>query len=98
MALLAFAIWELHSKKVVSIGRATPPNVDQVELVLGALASGLAIFGALVLGGIYLEIPAVIIAGVAVYRQEKGAWASMFVCLACLVGSLFLAQILSRFL
>jgi len=69
-----------------------PPTPKPKEkMTLSAIATGLAVVGFALIGGIYLEIPAVIIALVALYRGERrAAWIALIVSVACLVTTLFL--------
>jgi hypothetical protein len=68
-----------------------PPPRPREKLTLSAIATGLAIVGFALIGGIYLEIPAVVIALVALYRGERRpAWIALLVSVACLVTTSFL--------
>jgi ribosomal protein L37AE/L43A len=71
-----------------------PPPRPKEKPTLSAIATGLAVVGFALIGGIYLEIPAVVIALVALYRGERrGSWIALLVSVACLVTTLFLVLV-----
>lgn len=62
------------------------------KFVLSGVASVLAIVGFAIIGGVYLEVPAIVIALIAMRRGEgKAARTALLISLGCLVGSAFLS-------
>ena len=68
-----------------------PPGKPRKKVTLTTIASSLAIFGALVFGGIYLVIPGLIVACIAFYRKEKNASLALLISTVCLLTTFFSA-------
>jgi hypothetical protein len=77
---------------------AAASKVHSVSSKISVLSVFLAVFGLAVFGGMYLEIPAVIIALYARHKGEgKAARTALLISLACLVGTAFFSFIRSFF-
>jgi uncharacterized protein YybS (DUF2232 family) len=66
--------------------------------MFSGIASALAVFGFALIGGIYLEIPAVAIAFYAMHKGEgKAAWTALLISLGCLVATVLLTFVVGGF-
>jgi hypothetical protein len=59
------------------------------KVTLSTIASGLAIIGVVIIGGIFLTVPALVVACVAFYRKERRASVAMLISTVCVAISLF---------
>ena len=75
------------------------PPKQVTKFTFSGIAVLLAVIGAAVFGGLYLEVPAIIIAIYAIHRGEgKPAWTALLVSAVCLVATVFLSIVIGRFL
>jgi len=73
-----------------------PPKTTRKPMFSG-IASALAVIGFAVFGGIYLEIPAILIALHARHKGEgKAARTALLISLGCLVATAFLTFVIGR--
>jgi len=73
-----------------------PPQIAR-KLMFSGVAFALAIIGFALIGGIYFEIPAVIIALYAMHRGEgKKAWTALLFSLGCLGATILLSFVFGR--
>jgi hypothetical protein len=85
--------WKMKKWTCTSCGASQDGPAPELtpKFQLSSIASILAVIGFALFGGIYLEIPALIIAIVAMYRKEgKAAWTALLISLGCIVGSVVL--------
>jgi len=76
-----------------------PPPKTKTKFMFSGVASALAVFGFALIGGIYLEIPAVVIAFYAMHKGEgKAAWTALLISLGCLIATVFLTFVIGRVL
>jgi len=72
-----------------------PPPKSATKFTFSGIASALAVFGFALFGGVYLEIPAVVIAFYAMRKGEgKAAWTALLISLGCLLATVFLSFVL----
>jgi len=75
------------------------PQKQVTKFTFSGIAVFLAVIGVAIFGGLYLEVPAIIIAICAIHRGEgKPAWTALLVSAVCLVATVFLSIIIGRFL
>jgi hypothetical protein len=66
-------------------GKTQPPPDQKDSYTLSAIGSGLAVFGLALLGGLYLEVPGLILTVVGWVRGEKHAGKAVMVCVICIL-------------
>jgi hypothetical protein len=74
----------------ISIEGPEPPEEKQVKSknTLGNIAIAMSLVGAVLIGGLYLTIPGLIIAAIAIRQGESNARKALFISFACLMWSL----------